>query len=132
MSFLSHLDVCAAYARKVPSVINRFVQYRGQMHISALTIMGLELWLLHKGTPVRYMQAYAAIMRQLAVLDVNEAIAHRGAVLGSQLSGQGRRMSTIDLLVAATALVHNLTRMAHNMQDFANVPGLAVVDWLVP
>jgi tRNA(fMet)-specific endonuclease VapC len=36
------------------------------------------------------------------------------------------------LLIASTALVHDLTLVTHNVQDFANVLGLRVVDWLAP
>lgn len=36
----------------------------------------------------------------------------------------------MDLLIAATALAHDLTLVTHNTHDFAHVPGLRVVDWL--
>ena len=36
------------------------------------------------------------------------------------------------LLIAATALVHNLTLVTHNVTDFTNVSGWTVVDWSVP
>jgi predicted nucleic acid-binding protein len=35
-------------------------------------------------------------------------------------------------MIAATALVHDLTLVTHNTQDFADIPGLHVVDWLSP
>ena len=38
----------------------------------------------------------------------------------------------MDLLIAATALVHNLTLVTHNVRDFANVPDLMIQDWLSP
>ena len=38
----------------------------------------------------------------------------------------------MDLLIAATALVYDLTLVTHNVRDFANVPGLRVQDWLNP
>jgi len=38
----------------------------------------------------------------------------------------------LDLLIAATALVHDLTLVTHNTQDFMNVPGLGLADWTVP
>ena len=38
----------------------------------------------------------------------------------------------LDLLIAAVALVHNLTLVTHNSQDYVNVPGLNQVDWLIP
>ena len=32
----------------------------------------------------------------------------------------------------STALVHGLTMVTHNTADYANIPGLTVVDWLIP
>lgn len=44
----------------------------------------------------------------------------------------GKPAPGMDLLIAATALVHNLTLVTHNVPDFANIPDLRVVDWLNP
>jgi predicted nucleic acid-binding protein len=38
----------------------------------------------------------------------------------------------MDLLIGSTALVHGLTLVTHNVADYANVPGLTVMDWLIP
>jgi tRNA(fMet)-specific endonuclease VapC len=38
---------------------------------------------------------------------------------------------TLDLRIAATALVHDLTLVTRNTQDFARVPGLKTEDWSV-
>jgi predicted nucleic acid-binding protein len=38
----------------------------------------------------------------------------------------------MDMINAATALVHNLTLVTHNTADYTNVPGLTVSDWTVP
>jgi len=38
----------------------------------------------------------------------------------------------MDLMLAATALVHDLTLVTHNTADFVNVPGLRLEDWLIP
>ena len=35
-----------------------------------------------------------------------------------------------DLLIAATALAHDLTVVTHNAREFRRVPGLAVEEWL--
>ncbi len=45
---------------------------------------------------------------------------------------QLRKMTLGDALVAATALVHNLTLLTHNTTDFQWVPGLTVEDPLAP
>jgi predicted nucleic acid-binding protein len=38
----------------------------------------------------------------------------------------------MDLVIAVTALSHDLRLVTHNVSDYANVPGLMVDDWLVP
>lgn len=132
MSFLLHRDTCAAFVKHGRLVTGHFLQHRGELRISAVTVMELEIWLLNKRTPGRYLQGYGAMMQQVAVLDVNDPIAHRAATLGTQLYGRGVRITSMNLLVAATALEHALTLVTHASRAFAAVPGLASADWLVP
>jgi tRNA(fMet)-specific endonuclease VapC len=56
-------------------------------------------------------------------------LAEDGSVRASQLD-HGQFTPEMDLLIASTALVHGLTLVTHNTQDFTNVPGLSLADWL--
>ena len=132
MSFLLDQDSCIAAVRQVPLVTQRVVQHRSDLYVSAVTVVGLELWVVRARTPSRYMQVYVALSQQLKVVSVDEAIAHRAAGTGSRIRVQGRRMYTVDLLVAATALVYGLTLVTHSPQVYAQVPGLSIADWLIP
>jgi tRNA(fMet)-specific endonuclease VapC len=38
----------------------------------------------------------------------------------------------MDLMIAATALLYDLTLVTHNTKDFSHIPGLRMVDWLAP
>lgn len=132
MSFLIDRDTCEAAVRGLGPVLSRFHRNAGSLHNSAVTVMALELWLLRPRTPARYLQTFAALSRQVKVVNVDEAVAHRAALLGASLSGHRPRLSSIDLLVVATAVVHNLTLVTHDVAHYAPVPGLTVADWRVP
>ena len=132
MSFLLDTDICSAYLRNVSSVANRFLQYSGRLYLSVVTLAELEVWILQKRTPRRYKQALPVLLRDVVVLDVHRDIADLAGSVGADLRDQGLKMDTPDLLIAATALFHGLTLVTHNTQDYINVPGLALADWLVP
>ena len=68
------------------------------------------------------------LLDDMTVLDVD--VAHKFGEVRAQQLDQGLFTPEMDLLIAATALVCNLTVVTHNVQDFANVPGLSVEDWL--
>ena len=132
MSFLLNRDTCAAFLRGRQVVTARFPQHRGNLHASALTILSLEMWLLRHSTPGRLLNAYQAGLQQVRVVNLDDAVAHQGARLSVQLRRQGRQMSTTNLILAATALVHGLTLVTHATGTFNFVPGLSLADWLVP
>ena len=64
------------------------------------------------------------------LLDVDYDVGWKYGEVNSELLDRGLPPPEMDLLIAATALVHNLTLVTHNKQDFANIPGLTIVDWL--
>jgi tRNA(fMet)-specific endonuclease VapC len=132
MSFQIDTDTASAYLRGVGKVQNRFLQYTGQLAVSTITLAELRMWLFRKNTPPRYLQELAGMPQQVRILDLDDMVAQKAGEVGAALLDQGLTIATPDLLIAATALLHNLTLVTHNTQDFANVPGLAVVDWLVP
>src|SRR5262245_5454701 len=122
MSFLLYQDTYAACARQVPRVTARLAQNLGSVLVSAVTITLLEMWLVRSRTPTRYLQAYGTLMRQITVLSIDDAVAHRAASVGSRLYRQKVRMPLAPLLAAATALERGLTLVTHDTQLFSVVP----------
>lgn len=53
------------------------------------------------------------------ILPVDVSIADRWGQLAARAKSQGKMLSTIDGLLAATALQHNLTVVSRNVSDFA-------------
>ena len=66
----------------------------------------------------------------MTVLDVTMEVGRKFGELRAALLDAGQVTPEMDLLIAATALVHNLTLVTHNVQDYTHLPGLAVQDWL--
>ena len=72
------------------------------------------------------------LLRDLTVLPVTLEVARKFGEVRAGLLDQGLSTPEMDLLIASTALVHGLTIVTHNVADYTNVPGLTVVDWLIP
>lgn len=68
----------------------------------------------------------------MQVLAVTAAVARKWGELRAGLFDAGRPAPDLDLFLAATAQVHGLTLVTHNVQDYALVPGLTLADWLIP
>ena len=62
-------------------------------------------------------------------LPIDEAIADRWGVLAARAKGKGKSLATIDGLLAATALHHNLTVVSRNVNDFKNTPVPVLNPW---
>ena len=63
--------------------------------------------------------------RLIPVLDFDE----RAAAKLAHLQKSRVRIGTMDLKIAAIALVYGATLLTRNQADFGQVPGLAVEDW---
>lgn len=57
------------------------------------------------------------------ILSLTDAIAQQAVTLRQQ-----RRMGLGDAIIAATALVYNLTLVTHNTEDFRQIAGLELLD----
>ena len=59
-------------------------------------------------------------------LPLTDAIAERFARMRALLRRQGRLIPDMDLLIAATAIQYNLTRITRNLRHFERIPELAI------
>ena len=132
MSFLVDTDICSAYLKNVGIVINRFLQYTGRLHISAITLGELSTWASRSKAPPRRLQSLLSLLNDLTVLVVDDVVAWKFGEVEAGLLDAGYPSPDMDLLIASTALVHGLTLVTDITIDYGHVPGLAMVDWLVP
>ncbi len=130
MSFLLDTDICSAFMKGNGKAHNRFIQHGGRLHISVATLGELYRWTLRANASPRRAQGLADLLRDVTVLDATAAVARVFGATKAMLLDQGHSVSEFDLLIAATAVAHDLTLVTHNVQDFKHVPGLTIADWL--
>ena len=132
MSFLLDTDTCSAHVKGNRAIYSRFIQHGGRLHISAVTLGELWAWVRRAKTSPTRRQTLLDLLRDVRVLPVDEAVADKfGEVRAWQLD-RGLVTPDLDLLNAATALVHGFTLVTHNTADYGNVPSLMLDDWLSP
>jgi tRNA(fMet)-specific endonuclease VapC len=132
MSFLLDTDICSAYLKGNRDVQNRFLQYGGRLHVSVVTVGELFSGVLSVRTSARLLPGLLSMLKDTTILDLTYDVAYTFGVIRAPLLDRGLAAPGMDLLIAATSLVHGLILVTHNTQDFAQVPGLSLVDWLAP
>ena len=100
--------------------------------MSVVTYGELAVWVRRPGASSRRALALQDLLIQAPIIPIDAVIAEKFGELRAQEIASGKLTPDLDLLIASTALVYGLTLVTHNVQDFANVPGLQVVDWLAP
>jgi tRNA(fMet)-specific endonuclease VapC len=67
-----------------------------------------------------------AFSGSVPLLPLSPRVAERCAVLRESLRRQGRRVGSraLDLIIAATALEHDLTLVTRNVEDYKDIPDL--------
>jgi len=63
------------------------------------------------------------------ILPIDVAVADRWGLLAANAKSSGKPLSTIDGLLAATAIHHNLTVVSRNVSDFTSVPVQVLNPW---
>jgi tRNA(fMet)-specific endonuclease VapC len=132
VSFLLDTDIASAYLKNHPRVVARVTMHYRSLHVSAVTAGELLTWAGRAKAPPNRLLGVLDLLSVCQVLDVDYAVAERFGSIRADLFDRGRTVGELDLFNASVALVHNLTVVTHNIADYRDVPGLSIVDWMVP
>ena len=130
MRYLLDTNIVSIWARQTsPRLLNRLLATPpADLCISVLVEHELRFgFALTPGT--RAEELSLRLLEALPGIPFGSAEAQRAALLRSKLSRMGKPIGPYDLLIAATALEHQLTLVTHNVREFRRVEGLVVEDW---
>jgi tRNA(fMet)-specific endonuclease VapC len=132
VNFLLDTNICSAHMRRPARLAHRFIQHVGQLAIPTIVLGELYTGAYRCSDPTRLLSLIGDLLQEVHVLDFDSACAQQFGRVRGQLLQQGISVSTVDLMIASVALVHDLTLVTHNTADFQSVPGLRLQDWLTP
>jgi len=133
MSFLLDTNILSAHMRRPAGLAHRFIQHSGRLFTSSICLGELYVWAFARPDPTPMLQAIDQLLHyEVSVIDFDSDCAKTFGNVRVDLRRQGIEVSTTDLMIAAVALVHQLTLVTHNTADFQNIPGLPLEDWLTP
>jgi tRNA(fMet)-specific endonuclease VapC len=103
----------SSYGKLTFSIITRYEILRG----------------LEAKQALKQIQAFEARCQKSTVLPLSDEIVTLAAEIYGELHRQGQLISDADILIAATAIVHNLMLVTENQAHFERIPGLTVESW---
>jgi tRNA(fMet)-specific endonuclease VapC len=78
--------------------------------------------------PEAHIQSFRAFWQPYRLIGLDEATMQRFAEIRSLLRRRGELIPDMDLLIAATALRHNLTLLTFNLRHFRRIPDLQLYE----
>lgn len=130
MNFLVDTNICSAYIKGNHGVWSRFLTHSGGMALSVITAGELWTWAKRSKTRSATRDAVNELLQSMHVIEFDMEVAFRFGELRAQLLDAGTPIPDMDTIIAATALLHDLTLVTNNTKDFLPVPRLKLVDWL--
>jgi tRNA(fMet)-specific endonuclease VapC len=118
MSFLLDTDVCSAHFRRPSGFSHRFIQHSGRLFVSSVVLGELYAGAFHYPDPAPLLDRIAELLQDLPVIPFDEVCARRFGLVRGNLLKQGISVPSADLMIAATALSHDLILVTHNTADY--------------
>jgi tRNA(fMet)-specific endonuclease VapC len=132
MSYLLDTNIVSAHLRRPSGLTHRFIQHSGRLSIPTLVLAELYAWAHGRDDPTPVLDKILHLLDDVELLGFEQESAERFGIIQTRLLRRGITVNPVDLMIAAVALVHDLTLVTNNTKDFQNIPGLRLEDWLTP
>lgn len=134
MAFLFDTDAISEVLRKTPAAA--YLTWlatvpRDEQYASAVSIAELFKGAYRSDARERHLEnILGRVLPAVTVLPFDTAAAPVFGRLSADLERAGQRLADADLMIAATAIHHDLTLVTGNLRHFRRVPGLEIVSVL--
>lgn len=130
MTYLIDTDIIIYSLKNHTQVVENFRRFaNAQKSISVITYGELAYGARKSQHTEKNLAKVFRIGELFPMLPVSRTIMDTFGSLKASLEKTGRGIDDMDLLIAATAITHNLVLVTNNSRHFARVSGLETVNW---
>ena len=125
-------DILSAVMRKHELATERarsYLQLHGHFTFSVITRYEVLRGLFAKGA-VKQLALFDHLCAASLVLPITDAVIVQAATIYADLYQRGALISDADILIAATAITHELSVITNNEAHFRRIPKLQIENWL--
>ncbi len=125
MRYLVDSDYVADWLKGRPEAVTVLSTLAPEgLAISLITYGEIYEGIFYGSNPQKHEHGFRQFLRQADVLPFTKPIMKRFAHVRGRLRQTGSIIGQADILIAATALHHNLTIVTRNVRHFARIPNL--------
>ena len=133
MGYLLDTNIVTAVLKNNRQVINQYRsvrQYSQKICVSCITYYEIKRGLLYLDAAQR-LSKFETFCSSVELLWMNSLeLIETAATIHADLRRRGRPIQDADILIAATAIAHDLT-LVSNDTDLLNIPTLTLENWLI-
>lgn len=128
MKYLIDTDWVIEVLKGKRDIIAKLLSFTPEgLTISLITYGEIYDGIIHGQHRQRHEQGFLKFLESVEILPLTPAIMQEFAQLRGNLRSQGQLIGDLDILIAATALHHNLIVLTNNRSHFQRISGLTLL-----
>lgn len=130
MNYLIDTDIVIYSIKKHEKVSERFILYKDMPKSLSVITYGELIYGARKSKNVEKNLTNVHKLTELfPIIDISPLIMEKFGELKASLERSGMVIDDMDLLIASTALTHNLILVTNNQRHFSRIEGLKIENW---
>ena len=131
MTYLLDTNACIRYLNRRSVGVRRRLQALKPQDVAVCSVVKAELFYgaMRTNNPQKTLAKQQKFLSQFVSLPFDDRAAEVYGKIRAELAAKGTPIGPNDLMIAAIAIVHNVTLVTHNTREFSRVNGLRIEDW---